>query len=72
MGTLTTNLTTGILRCCVACHLALVAPRRRDDRGDVPGWVLVTLMSVTLVTAITLVAKPQLTEMLRNSLNSVK
>lgn len=54
------------------CYLALVAPRRRDDRGDVPGWVLVTLMSVTLVTAITLVAKPQLTEMLRSSLNSVK
>lgn len=54
------------------CYLALSAPRRRDDRGDVPGWVLVTLMSVTLVTAIALVAKPQLTEMLRNSLNSVK
>lgn len=65
MGTLATLL--------VRLHLALVAPpRRRDDRGDVPGWVLVTLMSVTLVTAIGLVAKPELTSMLRTSLNSVK
>lgn len=61
-------LTTALLRCC----LLIFAPRERDDRGDVPGWVLVTLMSVTLVTAITLVAKPELTEMLRTSLNSVK
>lgn len=56
-------------------HLALLGAldeRRRDDRGDVPGWVLVTLMSVGLITAITIVAKDQLTEMLRSSLNSVK
>lgn len=64
MGVLTTTL--------LRCYLALLAPRDRDDRGDVPGWVLVTLMSVTLVTAITLVAKPELTAMLRTSLNSVR
>ncbi|MEP7739767.1 hypothetical protein ABKW28_19165 [Nocardioides sp. 31GB23] len=31
----------------VLLWLALVAPapRRRDDRGDVPGWVLVTVVS---------------------------
>ncbi len=59
----------------VRLHLALLGAaegRRRDDRGDVPGWVLVTLMSVGLITAITVVAKDQLTEMLRASLNSVK
>ena len=59
----------------VRLHLALLGAldgRRRDDRGDVPGWVLVTLMSVGLITAITIVAKDQLTEMLRSSLNSVK
>ncbi len=60
--------TTAALR----CYLALTAPRERDERGDVPGWVLVTLMSVTLVTAITVLAKDQLTDMLRASLNSVK
>ncbi|WP_435745008.1 hypothetical protein [Nocardioides sp. SYSU DS0663] len=25
--------------------LAAVAPRERDERGDVPGWVLVTVVS---------------------------
>ena len=67
------------LELLVRLQLALVAgvssrcgPDRRDDRGDVPGWVLVTLMSVGLITAITIVAKDQLTEMLRSSLNSVK
>ncbi|CAN5332065.1 hypothetical protein BH09ACT12_BH09ACT12_13600 [soil metagenome] len=56
-------------------QLTLVATprrRRRDDRGDVPGWVLVTLMSVGLITAITIVAQEQLTSMLRSALNSVK
>ncbi|MGA8255849.1 MAG: hypothetical protein WB767_04660 [Nocardioides sp.] len=54
-------------------YVALIsAPRRRDDRGDVPGWVLVTLMSVTLIGAITAVARPQLQEMLSTALSSVK
>ena len=66
------------LELLVRLQLTLVAaagrrrPDRRDDRGDVPGWVLVTLMSVGLITALTIVAKDQLTEMLRSSLNSVK
>jgi hypothetical protein len=29
--------------------LALRAPRPRDQRGDVPGWVLVTVMTAGLV-----------------------
>ncbi|WP_240675173.1 hypothetical protein [Cellulomonas endophytica] len=32
----------------------------REDRGDVPGWVLVTLMTAGLVTALWLVAAPAL------------
>ena len=27
--------------------------RRRDDRGDVPGWVMVTLMTAIVVAALT-------------------
>ena len=46
--------------------------RRRDERGDVPGWVLVTVMTVTIVTAIWGIAKPELVGMLRTALNSVK
>jgi|GEM_PF-899918 len=59
-------------------QFTLVAPpspppaRPRDERGDVPGWVLVTLMSVGLMVVIGAVAEDQLTEMLRSALNSVK
>lgn len=45
---------------------------RRGDRGDVPGWVLVTVMSVGIVLAIWGVAQGELTAMLRQALNSVK
>lgn len=53
-------------------HLALVAPRQRDERGDVPGWVLVTVMSAGIVMAIWGVARQELTTMLRSALNSVQ
>lgn len=53
-------------------YLALTAPHERDERGDVPGWVLVTVMSAGIVVAIWGVAEGELTSMLRNALNSVK
>lgn len=43
----------------------------KDERGDVPGWVLVVLMTTGLVTAIWSIAKPNLTSILNNSLNSM-
>ncbi|MFL6158381.1 MAG: hypothetical protein ACJ72D_20005 [Marmoricola sp.] len=43
----------------------------RDDRGDVPGWVLITVMSAGLVAGLWAVAGPQLQEMLRAALASV-
>jgi hypothetical protein len=42
-----------------------------DDRGDVPGWVLVTVMTAGLVTAIWLVADGQLTSVLDRAISSV-
>ncbi|GEP34776.1 hypothetical protein NSZ01_25440 [Nocardioides szechwanensis] len=53
-------------------YLVLTAPRSRDERGDVPGWVLVTVMSAGIVMAIWSVASESLTGMLRDALNSVK
>jgi hypothetical protein len=53
-------------------YVGLVAPRQRDERGDVPGWVLVTVMSAGIVMAIWGVADDTLTRMLRNALNSVR
>lgn len=49
------------------------APDRREkERGDVPGWVLVTLMTAGLVTAIWAVAGPQLVEIFTKAISSVK
>jgi hypothetical protein len=53
--------------------LLLVRPlARRDERGDVPGWVLVTVMTAGLVMAIWGLADDQLQQMLKDALNSVK
>jgi hypothetical protein len=42
-----------------------------SERGDVPGWVLVVLMTTGLVTAIWTIATPRLTSILKNSLDSM-
>lgn len=52
--------------------LVLTAPRVRDERGDVPGWVMITVMTAGLVVAITAVAKPQLQSMLNAALDQVR
>lgn len=66
----------------VRLHLALLAVlaaatppppgRRRDERGDVPGWVMVTVMSAGVVAVLTPLLRTELSEMLRNALNSVR
>ena len=53
--------------------LLLVRPLgRRNERGDVPGWVLVTVMTAGLVMAIWGLADDQLRQMLKDALDSVK
>jgi len=42
-----------------------------DERGDVPGWVLVAVMTAGLVTAIWLIADDQLTSVLNRAISSV-
>lgn len=42
-----------------------------QSRGDVPGWVLVVLMTTALVTGIWSIAAPKLTTILRNSLDAM-
>ena len=48
-----------------------MAAHRRTERGDVPGWVLIVVMSAALVAGLLAIAGPQLNEMLRNALESV-
>lgn len=43
-----------------------------DERGDVPGWVMITVMSAALVAALTAVALPELRSMLEEALSSVR
>ncbi len=50
----------------------LLMPRERDDRGDVPGWVMVTVMSAGLVMVVWGVAQDELSGMVRTALHSVK
>ena len=46
--------------------------RGRDpERGDVPGWVMVTVMSAILVVAILGVFEPQIKTAIGNALDSV-
>lgn len=58
-------LAAGLSRRCAAA----VASGR--DRGDVPGWVLVTLMTAGLVTALWLVAEPALSQVFDDAIASV-
>ncbi|MEY4136365.1 MAG: hypothetical protein RL205_493 [Actinomycetota bacterium] len=48
-----------------------LAVQASEDRGDVPGWVLVSVMTAGLVTAIWLIADDQLTGVLDRALTSV-
>lgn len=34
-------------------HLTRLTHRPRDERGDVPGWVMVTLMTAIVIAALT-------------------
>jgi len=57
----------------ITCWYAvLTAPRVRGERGDVPGWVLVTVMTAGLCAALYGLADDQLSQMLSDALNKVR
>jgi hypothetical protein len=58
----------------LASVLALLARLRehaREERGDVPGWVMVTVMTAILVVAILGVFEPQIKDSLSGIIDSV-
>ena len=61
-------MTRAAARLHTALHLVRGSGR---DRGDVPGWVLITVMTAGLVSAIWLLAGPTLTTMFQDSLSKV-
>jgi hypothetical protein len=54
------------------CYGALLAPDRVSERGDVPGWVLITVMSAGIVVALGATATDQLSAMMSAALSKVK
>ena len=56
---------------CATAHLTRRV-RPRGERGDVPGWVLVTLMTAGLVAALWAVAEGQLTALFSAALASAR
>ena len=60
------------LQQALVAYLAWAGRRdRSSERGDVPGWVMVTVMTAGLVAALWAVAGPELERMLRDALGSV-
>ncbi|MEU2351190.1 hypothetical protein [Modestobacter sp. NPDC049651] len=54
--------------------LAALAERSRDDdpeRGDVPGWVMITVMTAALVLAILIPFRTAIVDAVQNALSSV-
>ena len=58
----------------VVAHVLLGGPHRRAtnrERGDVPGWVLITLMTAGLVTILWKLAGDQLAALFTQAISSV-
>lgn len=45
--------------------------REQPERGDVPGWVLITIMTAGLVAALWLVAEPLLSDLFVSAVSGV-
>ena len=55
----------------VRLRRAVANTRLRDERGDVPGWVLVTIMTAGIVAVLWQFAEPYLRDILEQALEAV-
>lgn len=51
--------------------LDTIARKSQDSRGDVPGWVMITLMSALLVAALLAIAGPRLQDLFNQAIDRV-
>jgi hypothetical protein len=74
--------TTAVERLCTTLIAFVVAPppihrsadRRdgpRSERGDVPGWVMITMMTAIVVIALLITFKGVVLDAVRNAFNSI-
>jgi len=73
MKSISKSLVNSELLFCAKLYLAhkYFYAKLQNEQGDVPGWVLVVLMTTGLVTAIWTIAAPRLTAILKNSLDAM-
>lgn len=45
--------------------------RARDDRGDIPNWVMVTLMTAAIAAVIWALAEPALTRLFNDAIDDM-
>lgn len=55
----------------LATITAWFSQARDEDRGDVPGWVMITLMSAVLVAGLLAIAGPALTDLFNQAISQV-
>ena len=53
------------------CAAALLRPADDRERGDVPGWVMIPLMSAVLVAALLAIAGPALEGLFNQAIDQV-
>ncbi|MBT2586108.1 hypothetical protein [Arthrobacter sp. ISL-95] len=49
----------------------VLPPREDRERGDVPGWVMITLMSAILVAGLLAIATPALSDLFNQAMSKV-
>jgi hypothetical protein len=62
---------TTTMRRALAVLRAFLSDVRDDERGDVPGWVMITLMSAVLVAGLLAIAGPALTDLFNQAISQV-
>ncbi|MGR0159526.1 hypothetical protein [Paenarthrobacter nitroguajacolicus] len=55
----------------VVIALTAMTPKEDRERGDVPGWVMITLMSAVLVAGLLAIATPALGDLFNQAMSKV-
>lgn len=61
-----------IFRLAALSRFAAATDVRDNERGDVPGWVMITLMSAVLVAGLLALAGPALEGLFQSAMNQVR